>query len=214
MAEQAKKEKKQFQTPKGTFDILPSNQKYWDKVRKSVFKVAREYNFERLDTPIIEDVELFNIGVGEQTDIVEKQMFTFRTKGRDFLALRPENTAAVARAYVQNGLFNLPQPQRLYYFGPFFRYEQPQAGRYRQFHQFGFEILGDADPIYDAQLVQVFLNIAKEMGLEDLLVAVNSIGDKNCRPAYKKKLIQYYRNKSNQLCKDCKDRLKWNILMS
>jgi histidyl-tRNA synthetase len=212
MSEQVKKEKKQFQTPKGTFDILASDQKYWEKIRLNVDRVARDYSFDRIDTPIIENAELFTVGVGEQTDIVEKQMFIFRTKGRDLISLRPEGTSPIARAYIQNGLFNLPQPQKLYYIGPFFRYEQPQAGRYRQFHQFGFEILGESDAIYDAQLVRVFLNVAKNIGLKNLLVAVNSIGDKHCRPAYRKQLIQYYRNKANQLCKDCKLRFRSNPL--
>ncbi len=208
----ARPSKKNFQTPKGTFDILPPEQKYWERVRKIVRDLAIDYNYQRIDTPIIENTELFLASVGQSTDIVEKQMYTLKTKGGDWLALRPEGTASVARSYLQNGMINLPHPIKLYYIGPMFRHEQPQSGRYRQFHQFGFEVLGDQDPIYDAQVINVFINLLKELGIRNLVIQVNSIGDKNCRPAYRKQLVAYYRNKVDKLCSDCKRRFKENPL--
>ena len=134
--------KPKFQAPTGMHDILPADQKYFQKIYNIVENIADFYGFEKLDTPILENAELFSRGIGASTDIVDKQMLTLKTKGGDFLALRPEGTAPVVRAYIENGFTNLPQPVKLWYFGPFFRYEHPQAGRFRQFWSFGFEIFG------------------------------------------------------------------------
>lgn len=202
-----------FQSPKGMHDILPSEQPWWDKLRKVSQEVADFYNFSRIDTPILEDVEIFKRGVGITTDIVEKQMYILKTKAGDHLALRPENTAGIIRAYFQHGLSHLPQPLKLYYFGPFFRYEQPQAGRYRQFHQVGFEILGGGDsPIYDSQVILVSFRLLEELKVKNLIIQLNSIGCKNCRQIYRRKLQNYYRRFSRKICKDCRRRLVINPL--
>lgn len=206
------KPKKQFQSLKGTFDILPEDQKYWEKVRKAVKHVALGYGFERIDTPLIEDAELYTHSAGETTDVVEKQMYTFRSKSGDLLALRPEGTASVMRAYLEHGMWNEPQPVKLYYIGPMFRYEQPQAGRYRQHHQAGLEVIGDMNPVYDAQIILLFMLIAAELGLKNVNVEINSIGCPRCRPAYRAQLSRYFKSRVARLCKDCKRRLKLNPL--
>lgn len=200
--------KKTFQTPKGTIDILPEDQKYWEKIYKAVKETARDYGFDKIDTPMFEDTDLYLQGVGASTDIVEKQMYTFKTHGGDSVSLRPEFTAGIARSYIQHGMFNLPQPVKFWYMGPVFRYEKPQEGRFRQFSQFGFEILGDQDPAYDAQVIKMTLNVLKAIGLKDIGVEINSIGCKACRNAYRKDLLSYYRSRVNKMCKDCKRRYK------
>lgn len=202
--------KKTFQTPKGTVDILPEDQKYWEKIYKAVKETARDYGFEKIDIPMFEDTDLFLQGVGASTDIVEKQMYTFKTHGGDSVTLRPEFTAGIARSYIQHGMFNLPQPVKFWYMGPVFRYEKPQEGRFRQFSQFGFEVLGDQDPAYDAQVIKMTLNVLKAIGLKDIGVEINSIGCKACRNAYRKELLSYYRSRVNKMCKDCKRRYKEN----
>ena len=206
------KAKKQFQAPKGTFDILPEDQKYWEKVRKVIKHVALGYGFERIDTPAIESSDLYALSAGETTDVVEKQMYTFKSRGGDALTLRPEGTISVMRSFLEHGMQQLPQPVKLYYMAPMFRYEQPQAGRYRQHHQAGFEILGDQDPIYDAQIIHVCLLAGEELGLKNLSVEINSIGCSKCRPTYRTQLLRYYRSRAAKLCKDCKRRMKKNPL--
>ena len=208
----ARKPKNSFQTPKGTFDILPKDQKYWEKVRDVVKKTSTHYGFGRIDTPIFENADLYEASVGLSTDILEKQMYVFKTKGKDTVALRPEGTAGVARAYVENGMMNMPQPVKLYYIGPMFRYEQPQAGRFRQFHQVGFEVLGDVDPVYDAQVINLFIKMCNELGLKNLNIEINSIGCKTCRAGHRKQLLKYYRTRINGACADCKKRIKTNPL--
>jgi histidyl-tRNA synthetase len=139
-------------------------------------------------------------------------MYTFRTKGGDLVSLRPEGTAGVMRSYLENGMHNLPQPVKLWYIGPFFRYERPQAGRFRQFHQFGFETIGDAGPSTDSQIIQMSYDVLKELGFKNLTIEVNSIGDSECRPHFKKILISYFKSKRSSLCGDCQRRLKDNPL--
>jgi histidyl-tRNA synthetase len=208
-----KKGKTLFQSPKGMHDILPSEQPWWDKLRKVSQEVANFYNFSRIDTPILESVEIFERGTGMTTDIVEKEMFTLRTKGGDRLALRPENTPGIVRAYFEHGLSRLSQPLKLYYFGPFFRYQQPQFGRFRQFHQIGFEILGgEDDTIYDAQIILATFRLIEELKIKKPVVQINSLGCKNCRTVYRRKLQDYYRKLSNKICKDCRRRLSLNPL--
>ena len=204
--------KPKFQSPTGTHDILPQNQAYYDKIYKTVKDIVSFYDFGKIDTPILEDANLFIRSVGENTDIVEKEMFILKTKGKDYLALRPEGTAPIMRAYIENGLLSLPQPVRLWYFGPFFRYEKPQAGRFRQFNQFGIEIIGESDSIVDVQSVLIMYKVLQELGLKDLIVKINSIGDDKCRPIYRKDLIKNLRSNKDSLCEDCQKRMKTNPL--
>lgn len=207
-----RKAKKTFQTVKGMSDILPATQPYWNHVRNAVKKVAFSYGYERIDTPMVENEDLFRVSAGETSDIVEKQMYSFKSKGGDALALRPEGTAPVMRSYFENGMFNLPQPVKLFYIGPYFRYEQPQGGRYRQFYQFGFEVLGEESPIVDAQLINNFLNVIKEFGFKSIEVQINNIGCNECRPKFKSSLVSYYKHNINKVCKDCRKRVKTNPL--
>jgi histidyl-tRNA synthetase len=204
--------KPKFQTPKGMHDIFSEQWRYYQKIFEVVEEFANFYNFERIETPILEETDLFTRGVGLTTDIVQKEMFSLRTKGGDRLSLRPEGTAPVVRAYIQHGLQNFPQPIKFWYFGPFFRYEHPQSGRFRQFWQFGFEVLGEGSPALDAQIILIFYNILKELKFKNLILKVNSIGDSFCRPYYKKVLASYLKSRVNSLCQDCKRRLKENPL--
>lgn len=201
-----KKEKILLQFPKGMHDILPEDQLLWEKVRKLANKTAESFNFSRIDTPIMEMAEIFE-RTGEATDIVEKQMYFVKTKGENKLVLRPEGTAPVMRAYIQHGLSKMAQPLKLFYIGPIFRYEQPQFGRFRQHHQIGFEILGGtSDPIYDAFVILAVFRLIEELRIKNLVVHINSIGCRVCRPNYIKKLQEYYKNKQKKLCKDCQCR--------
>lgn len=204
--------KPKFQSPTGMHDVLPQSQAYHDKIYNIVKNIVSFYDFEKIDTPILEDFNLFVRSIGESTDIVEKEMFTLKTKGKDYLALRPEGTAPIMRAYIENGFLSLPQPVRLWYFGPFFRYEKPQAGRFRQFHQFGIEIIGESDPIVDVQSILIMYKILQDLGLKDVIVKINSIGDDKCRPTYRKDLIKYLRSNKSSLCSDCEKRMKTNPL--
>ncbi|MFZ3054383.1 MAG: histidine--tRNA ligase [Minisyncoccales bacterium] len=204
--------KPKFQTVTGMHDILPQDQVYYERIQEVLKKVSSFYDFEKIDTPILEDANLFVKSIGESTDIVEKEMFTLRTKGKDFLVLRPEGTASVMRSYIEHGFFSLPQPVRLWYYGPFFRYEKPQAGRYRQFNQLGIEIIGEKDPIVDVQAILVMYSILHDLGLKNLMVRINSIGEDNCRPLYRKALVKYLREKKSTLCGDCQRRMKVNPL--
>lgn len=209
----SKKKGTVLQAPKGMHDILPEEQPWWDRVREAAEKIADSYGFSRIDTPIVEEAAVFERGIGGVTDIVEKQMFYLKTKGESRLVLRPENTASIVRAYLEHGLSHLSQPLKLYYIGPMFRYEQPQAGRYRQFHQIGFEILGaESDSLYDAQLILATLRTIEELKIKKLMIQLNSIGCNNCRPNYKRRLTEYYRKLANKICKDCRRRLNVNPL--
>jgi histidyl-tRNA synthetase len=204
--------KPKFQTPKGMHDLLGEDWKYFKRIFEVVESFANFYGFERIETPILEEAELFTKGIGLATDIVQKEMFTLRTKGGDHLALRPEGTAPVVRAYLQHGMQSLSQPVKLWYFSQFFRYEHPQAGRFRQFWQFGFEILGEQNPALDAQTILIFYKILKELGFEKVTIKINSIGDSFCRPYYKKVLVSFLKHRAYALCPDCKRRLKENPL--
>ncbi len=204
--------KPKFQTPTGMHDILSTEEKYFKKIYEVVKEIAAFYNFQNIETPLLEETDLFSRGIGLATDIVQKQMFSFRTKGGDSLTLRPEGTAPIVRAYIEHGMQNFPQPVKLWYFGPYFRYEKPQAGRYRQFWQFGFEVLGEQNPVIDAQIIQIFYNILREFKLKNLIVEVNSIGDSFCRPYYKKLLANYFKSRLESLCADCRRRLRENPL--
>jgi len=204
--------KPKFQSPTGMHDILAEDQKYFQKIYDIVKEIASFYNFQKIETPILEETELFSRGIGLSTDVVQKEMFSFKTKGGDVLTLRPEGTAPVVRAYIENGMQNLPQPVKLWYWGPFFRYEKPQLGRYRQFWQFGLEVLGEESSIIDAQIIQIFYNILRELKFKNLIIEVNSIGDSACRPYYKKLLVSYLKGRIDGLCQNCKRRIKENPL--
>ena len=201
-----------FRAPRGTADHLPEEQKYWRYIESKAMDIAHRFGYGRIDTPAFEDSNLFVRSVGEGTDIVEKEMYTFEDRGGDSITLRPEGTAPVCRAYLEHGMHNLPQPVRMYYFCPVFRYERPQAGRFRQHHQFGVEALGDPDPSVDAEVIEVAWELMGSLGLRDVQLLVNSIGDGNCRPAYVEHLREYYAGHHNQLCVDCRDRLGRNPL--
>ena len=201
-----------FQSPTGMHDVLEDNQQYFQKIYDVVRELANFYQFQKIETPILEETELFSKGIGLTTDIVGKQMFVLRTKGGDSLTLKPEGTAPIVRAYIEHGMFNLSQPVKLWYFSPFFRYEHPQAGRYRQFWQFGLEVLGEENSVVDAQIIQIFSNILKELKFKNLVIEVNSIGDSQCRPYYKKLLTSYFRSREMALCSDCRQRLRENPL--
>ena len=203
---------KAFQAPKGMNDVLPGVQKYWEKFFKISKELAAYCGFETIETPILEMAELFKKGIGGATDIVEHEMYTLKTKGGDFLALRPELTAGVVRAYIENGFFSQPQPVKFFHWGPVFRHEAPQAGRYRQFHQADFDVIGEGDAVVDAQLIQLIYAILSEVGLKNLTVRINSIGDKNCWNKYRDEIKMYYRSKINRLCRNCKKRFKENPL--
>ena len=201
-----------FQSLTGMHDVLPADQIYFKRVQKAVESVSNYYSFEKIETPILEFAEVFQKAVGDDTDIVGKEMYTFRTKGGDLVSLRPEGTAAVMRSYLEHGMHNMPQPVKLWYIGPFFRYERPQAGRFRQFHQFGFEVIGEQNPSIDSQVIQMSYDVLKELGFKNLNIEVNSIGDSECRPYFKKILAGYFKSRRSSLCTDCQRRLKENPL--
>ncbi len=201
-----------FSLPRGTQDILPEDQPYWRYVQEVAGRLCALYGYKRIDTPIFEDTSLFIRTVGEGTDIVDKEMYTFRDKGDTSLTLRPEGTAPVCRAYIQHGMHNLPQPVKLFYFAPIFRYDRPQAGRYRQHHQFGFEAIGEKDPALDAEVIDLSWRLYAGLGLAGMSLELNSIGCPDCRPAYLQKLVDYYRPLADSLCKDCQARLERNPL--
>lgn len=201
-----------YQAPRGTQDILPDEQPYWDYVKSKASEVARLYGYGAIETPIFEDTQLFLRSVGETSDIVQKEMYTFRDKGENSLTLRPEGTAPIGRAYLEHGLTNQPQPVKLYTIGPFFRYDRPQAGRYRELHQFSYEAIGELDPTLDAEVIAMSWDFLTRLGLRELSIQLNSIGCPVCRPRYVDALREYYRAMATELCPDCQARLERNPL--
>ncbi len=201
-----------FRRPTGTQDILPQEQPYWQHVIRTAEGLALRYGFQRLDTPIFEETALFARGVGGATDIVEKEMYSFKDKGGHDLTLRPEFTAGVVRAYLENGMQKLPKPVKLYSIGPIFRYERPQAGRFRQFHQFNAEILGVADPLADLEAMLLAWDLYEALEFSGLSFQLNSTGCPTCRPHYVEALVAHYRAHYDQICDDCKRRLETNPL--
>lgn len=196
---------------RGFRDILPEEQPRWQKVRDVVRTIAEAYSFDRIDTPVLERTDLFQRTVGKQTDIVEKEMYAFVDAAQENVSLRPEATASVARAYINHGMINLPQPVKLWYEGPMFRHERPQAGRYRQFHQAGFEVLGSSEAIMDAQLIMIAVQVMKEVGIP-VTVQINSIGTPETRQAYLAELVSFFRPHRAKLSEDDKRRLQKNPL--
>jgi histidyl-tRNA synthetase len=198
----------QFQRPTGTLDILPEDQSYWYHVRARAQHLAELSGFERIDVPMFETTQLFTRGVGEGTDIVDKEMYSFKDKGDHDITLRPEFTAGVLRAYIENGMRVLPQPVKLYTFGPIFRYERPQAGRYRQHTQFDVEILGDQDPAADLEVMVLAWDLYAGLGFRDLAFQLNSTGCPKCKPAYIAVLKDYYAAHQDEICEDCSRRME------
>jgi len=201
-----------FKAPRGTADTLPDEQPYWRYIQDKALEVCRVYGYSGINTPAFEDAGLFARGVGEGTDIVNKEMYVFKDRSDNELALRPEGTASVCRSYIEHGMDNLPQPVKLFYFADIFRYERPQAGRYRQHHQFGCEAIGDASPMLDAEVIHMALNFFTSLGLTNFSLQLNSIGCGKCRPGHLQKLKEYYAPLSPQLCADCQVRLAKNPL--
>ncbi|MEK7136849.1 MAG: histidine--tRNA ligase [Patescibacteria group bacterium] len=204
-----------FRTPKGTYDILPELQQYHTYIKKAVRHRARQAGFKRIDTPIFEDREVFDRGVGLHTDIVEKELFTVVRKGEkhEDWVLRPEPTAAICRSYIEHGMHQLPQPVQLYLIGPLFRYDRPQKGRYRQHWQFGFEMIGISDPSLDAQLINVLTHIFRDLQIASRLkLQINNIGDAENRRQFTQALKDHFIGKERNLCEDCQRRLQMNPL--
>jgi histidyl-tRNA synthetase len=199
-----------MQKPTGTQDLLPGEVEKWQFVEGKARDLCRRFHYKEIRTPVFEQTELFVRGVGETTDIVEKEMYTFEDKGKRSMTLRPEGTAGVVRAYAENKLYGDPDISKLYYIGPMFRYERPQAGRYRQFHQFGVEAFGSTDPGLDAEVIALGYSIYKEIGLRDVTVEINSVGTPEIRTLYRGKLQEYLKPMLGELCKDCQSRYDRN----
>ena len=201
-----------YRAPRGTSDILPKEQPYWRFIEQKAVNLCQLYGYERIDSPVFEDTQLFSRSVGEDTDIVEKEMYTFQDKGGGSLTLKPEVTASVCRAYIEHGMQNLPQPVKLYSIASVYRYERPQAGRYREHRQFNYEAIGDDDPALDAEVIDMAWQFFLSLNLRHLTLNLNSIGCKKCRPKYLAVLKDYYANYTGDICPDCKVRLKRNPL--
>ncbi|HWC31055.1 MAG TPA: histidine--tRNA ligase [Dehalococcoidia bacterium] len=201
-----------YKAPRGVSDILPADQAYWRWVRDTAVRVAESYGYGEIQTPVFERTGVFVREAAHGTDVVDKEIYTFEDRGGEELALRPEGTAAVCRAYLEHGMGSLPQPVRLFYVSNFFRYDRPQAGRYRMFHQFGVEAIGDGAPSIDAEVLDLLRTFYDTMGLRDYRLLLNSIGDSVCRPAYLEKLRAYYADKLDRLCGDCRRRYDLNPL--
>ncbi len=198
--------------PRGTKDIMPAEIGAWRYLEQIIREACARYCYEEIRTPVFEHTELFLRGIGETTDVVEKEMYTFTDRGGRSITLRPENTASAVRAFIEHKLYAAPVPSRFFYIGPMFRYDRPQAGRYRQFHQFGVEALGAAGPAIDAEIILLALQILQTLGLQDLQLKINSVGCPACRPLYRQKLQEFFRPVAGELCSDCQSRLERNPL--
>ncbi len=196
---------------KGTKDILPQEIEQWHKLEKNALDIFTRYGYKEIRTPIFEATELFARGVGDTTDIVNKEMYTFEKSDRS-LTLRPENTAGVVRSFIENGMARLSAPVKLWYKGPMFRYERPQAGRQRQFHQVGVEMFGIKEPTADAEVILLAVDYLKSLGLNDLEVEINSLGCPKCREEYKRKIKEVLKPEFDNLCEDCQNRYEKNPL--
>ena len=192
--------------PRGTKDILPGAVNGWRYVESVLRDVCREFNYQEIRTPIFEHTELFQRGIGDGTDVVDKEMYTFNDRSGRSITLRPENTAAVVRSFVENKLYAEPMPLKVFYIGPMFRYDRPQAGRMRQFHQFGVEAMGSPSPVVDAETILLAITVLKRLGLKDLKLKINSVGCPKCRPQHRTLLQDYFRPHLKELCEDCQSR--------
>lgn len=202
-----------MKAPRGTQDILPGTVEKWQYVERKLQELSNTYNYKEVRTPIFEHTELFQRGVGDSTDIVQKEMYTFEDRGGRSITLRPEGTASVVRSFVENKVYGTPnQPTKLYYFGPMFRYERPQQGRMRQFVQYGVEALGSADPAIDAEVLALAINAYRNLGLKSLKLVINSLGDQESRQQHLEALIKHFEPYKEELCSDCQLRLQQNPL--
>lgn len=197
--------------PRGTKDILPEQAGNWIRLENKIRELCALYGYEEIRTPTFEHTELFQRGIGEGTDVVEKEMYTFTDRGDRSITLRPENTASVVRAYLQNKLF-AKGLVKLFYIGSMFRYDRPQAGRLREFHQFGVEALGEKNPAIDAEIILLAWEFLRSLGLNDLKLKINTVGCPACRPVYRQKLTEYFTEYADELCVDCRRRLEKNPL--
>lgn len=203
----------EIKAPKGTRDLLPQESYKWHYIEDTIRKLTALHNYQEIRTPSFEHTELFLRGVGDTTDVVQKEMYTFLDKGERSITLRPEGTAGAARSFIESGLAAGPQPTKMYYLAlSVFRYENPQAGRLREHHQFGVEQFGAKDASADAEVIALALEVIRTLGVKNLALNINSIGCKNCRPAYNKTLISYFEEKKDGLCKTCQERLYKNPL--
>ncbi len=200
----------QIKRPKGTEDITPAQVYKWQYVEALIREICALNGYAEIRTPAFEHTELFQRGVGETTDVVQKEMYTFEDKAGRSITLKPEGTSPAVRAFIENGIFNEPQPTKLFYFTPCFRYEKPQAGRFREHHQFGVEALGANDPSIDAEVINIAMTLYRRLGVEELELKINSIGCPNCRTEYNKKLKEYLSPKLDKLCETCQDRYNKN----
>lgn len=198
--------------PRGTKDIMPSDIGAWRYLEETMRRICAQYGYKEIRTPVFEHTELFLRGIGETTDVVEKEMYTFNDRGNRSITLRPENTASAVRAYIEHKLYAEPAPTKLFYIGPMFRYDRPQAGRYRQFHQFGVEALGVQGPNIDAEIILLAVQILQSLGLKDLKLKINSVGCPKCRPLHREKLQAFFKPHFDELCKDCQGRYDRNPL--
>lgn len=202
-----------FKVPRGTQDILPQDSWKWHKVEQIISDVCRAYRYSEIRTPIFEQTELFQRTVGDATDIVQKEMYTFEDRGKRSMTLRPEGTAPVVRSFVENKMHGIPdQPVKLYYVGPMFRYERQQAGRYRQFVQFGVEAIGSDNPMIDAEVIALALDVYRRAGLKDLKLVINSLGDRASRAKHREALVAHFEPHIEEFCSDCQTRLHQNPL--
>lgn len=199
-----------LQTLRGMRDILPDEQPYWERVRKALSAASSEYGFQRIDLPMVEFAHLYLRTIGEGTDILDKEIYLFNTRGGDRVALRPEMTAGLCRAYIEHGMGVLPKPIKLFTMGPLFRYDRPQEGRYREHWQANFDMFGENDPILDAQTIQLAYRVVSQLGLKNIEFQVNSIGTPESRREYEKALVRYLEAQKTKLCQNCRERLLSN----
>ncbi len=198
--------------PRGTKDIIPKDSYKWNYVENKFKNICKLYGYEEIRTPIFEHTELFKRSVGDTTDIVNKEMYSFLDKGERDITLKPEGTAGVVRAFIENKLYSEALPVKLFYITPCFRYERPQAGRQREFNQIGVEVLGERSPILDAEVIAMGYEFLNKLGITDLEIKINSVGEKDSREKYRKTLLKYLEPKHEELCDDCKTRVVKNPL--
>lgn len=201
-----------FQRPRGTQDVLPEAAERWRALEGLIASHSASFGFGEVRTPIFEESELYSRTTGASSDIVRKEMYTFRDRGGRLLTLRPEGTPGAARAYLENGLASAPQPVKLWYLGPMFRYDRPQAGRYRQHNQYGVEVFGAGSPLADIEVILVAFELFARAGLPRLTVHLNDIGCPRCRPAYREKLVAHFAPRMGEMCEDCRERFERNPL--
>ena len=198
------------QAPRGTKDILPDSVERWRYVEEKIRDVCRRFGYREIRTPLFEHTELFRRGIGDTTDVVEKEMYTFEDRGGRSITLRPENTASAVRAYLEHKLYAEDALTKLFYIGSMFRFDRPQKGRFREFHQFGVEALGEKSPAVDAEIILLAVRFLQSLGLSELSLSLNSVGDSACRPVYREKLRDFFREKLDGLCEDCRSRYERN----